>query len=106
MTTCNGVFIVSTVFCFEKPRLGNPYEAWAAGDQRGFRGFISTAGKFFKNDYQVDKAHQGHQKKYFQRLKKTIKTPKTPFSQSDREPLLLPNTTTYSNFYMENNNAY
>jgi ankyrin repeat protein len=31
MTDCNGVFMVSTVFCFEKPRLGNPCGAWAAG---------------------------------------------------------------------------
>ena len=48
MTTCFGVFIEPTGYCFEKPRLGNPCGAWAARDWRGFRGFISTAGKFFK----------------------------------------------------------
>jgi hypothetical protein len=32
MTGCNGVFIISTVFCFEKPRPGNPCGAWAAID--------------------------------------------------------------------------
>ncbi len=48
MTTCIGVFMVPTGFRFEKPHPGNPCGAWAAADYRGFRGFISTAGKFFK----------------------------------------------------------
>ena len=47
MTGCIGVFMVTTGFRFEKPRSGNPCEAWAAADYRGIRGFISTAGKFF-----------------------------------------------------------
>ena len=47
MTGCIGVFMDPTGFRFEKPRPGNPRQAWAAGDYRGIRGFISTAGKFF-----------------------------------------------------------
>jgi hypothetical protein len=98
MTGCIGVFMVSTGFRFENPRPGNPCGAWAAADCRGIRGFISTAGKFFKNNHleyldQLD--HQGHQEKYFQRPRKTLKTPNTPFSRSDRAPLLLPNKKGY-----------
>ena len=51
MTGCIGVFMVSTGFRFEKPRPGNPCGAWAAGDYRGIRCFISTAGNFLKSDY-------------------------------------------------------
>jgi hypothetical protein len=42
-------------------------------------------------------------KKYFQRPKKTIKTPNTPFSRSDRAPLPLPTTTSCFHFEQENN---
>jgi hypothetical protein len=79
-----GVFTIPTGFRFEKPRPGNPYGAWAAGDHRGFWGFISTPGIFFKNDHSGYLNHQYPLKKYFQRPKKTIKTPNTPFSLSDR----------------------
>jgi hypothetical protein len=85
MTGCIGVFMVPTGFRFEKPRPGNPCGAWATGDYRGIRGFISTTRKFFKNDHPDQLDHQGHQKKYFQRLKKTLKTPNTPFLPADRE---------------------
>jgi hypothetical protein len=54
------------------------------GDHRGFWGFISTPGIFFKNDHSGYLNHQYPLKKYFQRPKKTIKTPNTPFSLSDR----------------------
>jgi hypothetical protein len=54
----------------------------------------------------TDWINQGHQGKFFQRPKKTIKTPKTPFSLSDRGLLMAPNTTTKGKLYMENNNAY
>jgi hypothetical protein len=78
MTTCIGVFIVPTGFCFEKPRPGKPCGAWATGDQRGIRGFISTTRKFFKNDYQVDMSHQGHTQKIFSATEKNHKNPKNP----------------------------
>jgi hypothetical protein len=71
-----------TGFRFEKPRPGNPCGAWAAGDYRGIRGFISTTRKFFKNNHPNQLDHQGHEKKYFQRPKKTLKPPKTPFLKS------------------------
>jgi hypothetical protein len=93
MTTCIGVFIVPTGFRFDKPRPGNPRRAWAAADYRGIRGFISTAGKFFKNnhlDYLDQLDHQGHQGKYFQRPRKTLKTPKTPFCYQTGRDRLLP----------------
>jgi hypothetical protein len=51
MTGCIGVLMVQTGFRFEKPRSPIPCGAWPAGDYRGIRGFISTAGKFFKNDH-------------------------------------------------------
>jgi hypothetical protein len=85
MTTCIGVFMVPMGFRFEKPRPGNPCGAWAAADYRGIRGFISTTRKFFKDDHPDQLDHQGHQKKYFQRPKKTINTPNTPFLPTDRE---------------------
>jgi hypothetical protein len=79
-----GVFGDCTGFRFEKPRPGNPYRAWAAGSYRGFRGFISTTGNFFKIDHPYRLDQSGSQEKIFQRPKKTIKTPKTPFSQFNR----------------------
>ena len=88
MTGYIGVFGDCTGFRFEKPRPGNPYGAWAAGSYRGFRGFISTTGKFFKNDHPYRLDQSGSPEKIFQRPKKTIKTPKTPFSPSNRGPLL------------------
>jgi hypothetical protein len=42
-----GDFGDCTGFRFEKPRPGNLYGAWAAGDLGGFWGFISTPRKFF-----------------------------------------------------------
>ena len=81
MTGCIGVFMISTGFRFEKPRPGNPCGAWAAADYRGIRGFISTAGKFFKNnhlDYLDQFDHQGHQKKIFSATEKNPKNPKYP----------------------------
>ena len=85
MTRGIGVFGVYSGFRFEKPRPGNPCGAWAVGDYRGIRGFISTAGKFLKNNHLDYLDHQGHQRKYFQRPRKTLKTPNTPFSRSGRE---------------------
>ena len=86
----------------EKPRPGNPFVAWAAGNCRGFRGFISTAGKFFKNDHPDQLDHQGH-KKQFSATEKNHKNPKYPVLLSDRAPLLLPTTTSYLHFEQENN---
>jgi hypothetical protein len=77
MTGCIGVFMVPTGFRFEKPRPGNPCGAWAAGDYRGIRGFISTAGKFFKNDHPDQLDHQGH-KKIFSATEKNHKNPEYP----------------------------
>ena len=80
MTTCIGVFMVSTGFRFEKPRSGNPCLAWAAGNYRGIRGFISTAGKFFKNnhlEYLDQLEHKGH-KKIFSATEKNHRNPKNP----------------------------
>ena len=88
MTTYIGVFMVTTGFRFEKPRSGNPCLAWAAVHYRGIRGFISTAGIFFKITICITwltSITSITTKKYFQRPKKTIKTPNTPFSRSDRE---------------------
>ena len=70
MTGYIGVFGDCTGFRFEKPRPGNPYGAWAAGSYRGFRGFISTTGKFFKMTIHTDWINQGHQKKFFSDRKK------------------------------------
>jgi hypothetical protein len=85
MTGCIGVFIVPTGFRFEKPRSGNPCGAWAAADYRGIRGFISTAGKYFKNDHPDQLDHQGH-KKIFSATKKNPKYPKYPvFASRPRE---------------------
>jgi hypothetical protein len=81
MTGCIGVFIVPTGFRFEKPRPGNPCGAWAAGDYRGIRGFISTAGNYFLNnhlDYLDQLDHQGHQNKIFSATEKNHKNPKYP----------------------------
>jgi hypothetical protein len=80
MTGCNGVFMVPTGFHFEQSRPRNPCGAWAAADCRGIRGFISTTRKFFKNDIYIDWTSRSHQKKNFQRPKKTITIPNTPFS--------------------------
>ena len=65
MTSCIGVFMVTTGFLSEKPRSGNPCGAWAAADYRGIRGFISTAEKFFKNNHPDERDHQSHQKNIF-----------------------------------------
>jgi hypothetical protein len=106
MTGCIGVFMISTGFRFEKPRPGNPCGVWAAGNYRGIRGFISTAGKFFLKITiwitWINLIIRVTKKKYFQRPKKTLKTPNTPFSRSDRA-LLLPTTTSFLHFEQENN---
>ena len=81
MTTCIGVFMVTTGFRFEKPRPGNPCSAWAAAHYRGIRGSILTAGIFFKNnhlDYLDRLDHQGHQEKIFSATEKNHKNPKYP----------------------------
>jgi hypothetical protein len=94
MTTKTGVFEGCSGFLSENPRHRNPCRAWAAGSYRGIRGFISTPGKFFINDHSAYLDHQDPLKKYFQRPKKTIKTPNTPFSLSDRGQCFLALITT------------
>jgi hypothetical protein len=77
----HGVFIVPTGFRFEKPRPGNPCGAWAAADYRGIRGFISTAGKFLKNnhlDYLDQLDHLNYNKKIFSATEKNLKNPENP----------------------------
>jgi hypothetical protein len=47
-------------------------------------------GNFFKNNHPNQLDHQGHQKNYFQRPKKTLKTPKAPFCQQTGRDRRLP----------------
>ena len=76
MTTCIGVFMVPTGFRFVKPHPGNPCGAWAAGEYRGIRGFISTAEDFFKNDHRDQMSNQGYQQKKSSGRKKPWKPQK------------------------------
>jgi len=78
MTGCIGVFMISTGFRFEKPRPGNPCGVWAAGNYRGIRGFISTAGKFFKNDHRGRMSNQKYQQLFFPATEKNHRNPKNP----------------------------
>jgi hypothetical protein len=77
-----GVFGVYSGFLSEKPLPRNPCRAWAASHCRGIRGFISTAENYFKNEHPCRLDQSGAPEKFSQRPKKTIKTPKTPFSLS------------------------
>jgi hypothetical protein len=67
-----------TGFRFEKPRPVIPCGAWAVGNYRGFWGFISTTGKFKKNDHSSYLDHHDPLKKNIQRPKKNHKNPKNP----------------------------
>ena len=82
MTEDIGVLGDCMGFRFEKPRPGNPYGAWTAGSYGGFWGFISTTGKFLKNGHLYRLDQSGSPEKFFQRPKRTIETPKTPFLSS------------------------
>jgi hypothetical protein len=75
-----GVFGDCRGFIFEKPHPGNPYRAWTACSYWGFGGFISTTGNFFKIDllYRLVSIRVTRENN-FQRLKRTIKPPETPF---------------------------
>jgi hypothetical protein len=69
-TSTIGVFGDYTGFLLENPRSAIPYTAWAAGDYRGIRGYISTPGKFFYLGHREQETYQDHPQKILQRLKK------------------------------------
>ncbi len=80
MTGYNGVWGIARGFPSEKPRPPIPYSVGAACSYRGFGGFISTTGKYFKIDHLSRLVSiRIIRKNKFQRPRKTIKPAKPRF---------------------------